>query len=186
MKLHLGCGAHFLKDRGWTDTDIEPKAPHVMRLDASRAFPFESKSFSHVFSEHMIEHIPHAAGQEMLHECYRVLQPGGRIRISCPDLAFLIAIETGGSSQLQSDYLAFKKCTPCVLFNDFMREGGLHQFIYDGITLARDMSDAGFASIKKVHISCSDDIEFQNLEWVDRMPPGMLALETMTLEGSRL
>ena len=37
--------------------------------------------------------VPTFRGRAMLAECLRVLKPGGRIRISTPDMAFLVALE---------------------------------------------------------------------------------------------
>ena len=38
----------------------------------------------------MIEHLKYSDGQNMLKESFRVLKPKGKIRISTPDLQFLI------------------------------------------------------------------------------------------------
>jgi predicted SAM-dependent methyltransferase len=182
-KLHIGCGAHLLAARGWLDTDIEP-SDGVVKMDATQPFPLNDCSFTHVYSEHMLEHIQFDAGRRMLSECYRVLVRGGRIRIATPDLAFLFGVWK--EPDRFRDYLDFKRETSCALVNNFMREGGLHQFIYDDITLAVSMADAGFADIKRLPVLESNDPELRGLEFVERMPAGFLALETMVLEGLKL
>src|SRR5215216_3456181 len=93
-KLHLGCGKHSLA--GWLNTDMnECPASSIIKLDATKPFPFEPGSFAYVFSEHMIEHIPFKDGTSMLKECFRVLQPGGKIRIATPDFRFLVNLYVG-------------------------------------------------------------------------------------------
>ena len=62
----------------------------VYQLDVTKPFPFQSGIFDAVFSERMIEHIPYLAGRSTLQECFRVLKAGGMIRISTPNLHFLI------------------------------------------------------------------------------------------------
>ena len=79
-RLHIGCGPHLLD--GWLNADYEPRARSVLCLDATCRFPLPSNSFDTVFSEHMIEHVPHAGGAVMLSEIFRVLRPGGRVRIT--------------------------------------------------------------------------------------------------------
>jgi predicted SAM-dependent methyltransferase len=78
-----GCG-------GWLNTDYEPELPIVMHLDASQRFPFREATFDYIFSEHVIEHISYWDGMKMLAECFRVLKGSGKVRISTPDLAFLV------------------------------------------------------------------------------------------------
>ena len=38
-----------------------------------------------VYSSHSIEHIPEDAAQRLFNEAYRVLRPGGYVRLTCPD-----------------------------------------------------------------------------------------------------
>ena len=88
LRLHLGCGSNELY--GWLNTDLTPRSPCIFGMDATKPFPLPHGQFAFVFSEHMIEHVPFESGLFILHECFRVLQPGGHIRISTPDLHFLI------------------------------------------------------------------------------------------------
>jgi predicted SAM-dependent methyltransferase len=62
----------------------------IVVLPLSSPTPFASDTFDFIFSEHMIEHVSHDDGAKMLAECHRVLKPGGHIRITTPDLAFLV------------------------------------------------------------------------------------------------
>jgi predicted SAM-dependent methyltransferase len=188
MKLHLGCGTHFLADRGWTDTDIEPADDHVLRLDMTEKFPFGDRSVDCVFSEHAIEHISIDAAYLMFRECCRVLRPGGKIRIATPELEFLIDLWQGPLDRLQQSYLYLKTGTTsrsgvCRAINNLMREGGAHKFIYDEYTLRDVMESTGFADVRRSPLMCSRFPELSGLENEQRMPSGMLALETMCLEG---
>jgi len=44
---------------------------------------------SNVYCSHVIEHIPNEPVMRFFHEAYRVLMPGGVLRIACPDAKFL-------------------------------------------------------------------------------------------------
>jgi len=190
-KLHIGCGENLLD--GWLNADLFPRSPEVLHLDASRPFPFEDGQFDYVFSEHMIEHVSHAEGALMLAECHRVLKNNGTIRISTPDLAFLIELYRENRSELERRYIAWSTETfvpdaPCasatIVINNFVRDWG-HLFIYDEASLRQSMARAGFERIRRCRLGESDYEALRNLENVTRMPDGFLALETLTLEGSK-
>src|SRR5208283_4749032 len=87
-KLHIGCGEYILA--GWLNADYYSKTNGILHIDATKQFRLKDNSFDFVFSEHMIEHIGYQQGLNMLTEICRVLKPGGRVRISTPDLSFYV------------------------------------------------------------------------------------------------
>lgn len=102
-KLHLGCGAHVLE--GWLNADRVPRRAGVLRLDATRPFPFPADTFAYVYSEHMIGSLPFDGALAMLRESCRVLVPGGKVRIATPDLAFLSGLVGNELSPIQQRYI---------------------------------------------------------------------------------
>jgi len=64
---------------------------HILRGDAGHRWPFEDASFDLVYSEHMFEHILPMDGAAFLREAYRILRPGGVLRVTTPDLEKCIA-----------------------------------------------------------------------------------------------
>jgi predicted SAM-dependent methyltransferase len=190
-KLHLGCGWNLLP--GWLNVDSVPRCRHALYLDARRPFYFRDQTFDYVFSEHMIEHIPYNDGIKMLAECHRVLRPGGKIRISTPDLAFIIRLHDSNKSSLQKRYVVWSNQTffnstiennDVFVINNFMRNWG-HTFIYDESTLKLAMEIVGFANITRYELSESEDDKLCNLENLTRIPTQFLEMETMTLEGTK-
>ena len=191
-KLHIGCGYNVIPS--WLNSDYYPEDPTVLHLDATNRFPLSDESFDLVFSEHMIEHIAYPESCQMLRECFRVLRSGGKIRISTPDLKFLIELYSNDKSAVQADYIKWSKesfaswaieATDTFVINNFVRDWG-HCFIYDEKTLRGSLQDAGFQSIVRCALQESTTPELRNLEHETRMPPDFLRLETMTLEGSKL
>ncbi|MBI4353724.1 MAG: methyltransferase domain-containing protein [Candidatus Omnitrophica bacterium] len=69
----------------WITVDVEGAD---VTLDFRRrvAWPFPDHSQSLIYSAHTVEHIDESALAYLLRECYRVLKPGGAIRIEAPDL----------------------------------------------------------------------------------------------------
>lgn len=189
--LHIGAGSHPLQ--GWLNSDVEQGRERRIELDATQRFPLADDTFDFIFSEHMIEHISHADGRSMMHECFRVLKPGGTVRITTPDIRFLAALLDGELDATQQAYLAWSRdaflpeatgSAANFVVNNFFRDWG-HQFIYDAPTLCNIFVQCGFEAIVRRDICVSDHRELAQLENVDRMPLGFLALESMTFEGSK-
>src|SRR6478609_4023952 len=77
--LNLGCGDKFHAD--WTNVDIAPHDPRVLTHDLRLPLPFEDESFEAVYHSHVLEHIPRAEARRFIGECWRVLVPGGVLRV---------------------------------------------------------------------------------------------------------
>lgn len=189
-KLSIGSGDNIEGD--WLNTNYLAglRQRGVMHLDARDPFPLPDDSFDYVNSEHMIEHVDHRYGISMISECYRVLKPGGRIRITTPDLAFLVELLKPNRTDLQNRYIAWAheslpdepEASPTAVFNNFVRNWG-HRFIYDRETLEGDMRRAGFVDCIWLPLNESPDPNLRGLEHPERMPDGFLALESMTCEA---
>lgn len=191
-KLHIGCGKHILS--GWLNTDSylqDPSLP-IYLFDAAQKFPFGDGTFAYVFSEHMIEHISYSAGLLMLRECLRVLKPRGILRLSTPDLDFLLDLRRPDKSLLQREYIRWsvQTNTPDVpdptnetfVINNYVRDWG-HTFIYDEKTLKQSLQLAGFSQLRKCDLQESPVDSLRNLENETRMPAGFLRLESMVFEA---
>ncbi len=188
-KLHLGCGFNLLA--GWLNSDLTGDGQKTFPLDATQPFPFPDNTFDFVYSEHMIEHIPFLQGAHMLAECRRVLRPGGKLRISTPDLAFVVALYQPEKTPLQKEYLQWstqnfipdaEKPEDTFVINNFVRAWG-HQFIYDEKTLRRALEKAGFARTARCRLQESGDEALRGLENDTRMPAGFLELESLVMEA---
>jgi len=190
-KLHIGCGGHFLKD--WLNTDLLP-GKGVMYLDAIKPFAFEDSTFDYIFSEHMLEHIPYLKGLHMLSECYRILKPGGKIRIATPDLQFFVTLyQQPNKTEPQKKFIkyAVDKWIPhaevhedTFIINAYVRMWG-HQFIYDEKVLRYTLEKVGFSNITRVKTGVSDDAELRSLENEKRAPPGIVEVHSMILEAMK-
>ncbi len=92
LKLDLACGQ--MPHEGFEGVDLWEGAKH--RLDLFRCpWPWEDGSVEELHCSHFIEHIPM---EEIEHngrkkdrlfaffdECYRILKPGGRMTVFCPN-----------------------------------------------------------------------------------------------------
>lgn len=168
-KLQIGSQNHPIE--GWLNVDIDPKNNETAFLDATKTFPLKEESFDYVFSEHMIEHIDFNEGLNMLHECFRILKKGGKIRISTPNMEFLIALYNEHKTIEQLKYIEFSKryfdktvpLMDTTIINNFFRDWG-HKFIHDEKTLRFMLEKSGFENIRVCDLNISEDENFCNLE----------------------
>ena len=151
LKLHLGCGPHIKP--GWENLDLQP-GNGGKQADLTKPLPYLKDSVSYIFSEHFIEHISREQGVKMLKECFRVLKPGGVLRISTPNLEVLVLdyldnkLTRWGSVWLPN--------TRAQLINEGMRSWG-HQFLYDIEELTLVLEEAGFQQVNIVSYMKSND-----------------------------
>ncbi len=191
-KLQIGAGDNSID--GWLSTDLAPQSDEAVRLDATQEFPFADAVFDYVYSEHMIEHVSLSDGRKMVSEIYRVLKPGGVVRIATPDLKVFAALCLDGSTDTQKAYIDWAVreyhpdsglVSPSIVVNQMFRGWG-HQFLYDEETLTKVLSQAGFANMTRCEVGKSRDPQLENLErhW-RKIGESNNRFETMVLEAHK-
>ena len=144
VRLHWGCGSRILD--GWVNIDGFPAPGIDFTMDLRGRLPFRDNSVQFIFTEHVLEHISHAAGRKVLAEFYRVLQPGGVARIIVPDLKSFC------ESYLNSDQEFFEKVgvagpnTADGMNSLFY--GHFHRYIYDFDALRASLEKGGFEHVE--------------------------------------
>jgi SAM-dependent methyltransferase len=83
-RLNLGCGGRFHPD--WINLDRHPQHPSVRGHDVTTGLPFPAGHFDAVYHSHLLEHLPRDQALPLVRECFRVLRPGGILRVAVPDL----------------------------------------------------------------------------------------------------
>jgi SAM-dependent methyltransferase len=164
-KLNIGCGGNIVP--GWLNMDSAPK-PGAIYVDARGDWPFAAGTFDAVLSEHMIEHISKADGAEMLVQAYRVLKPGGVIRLVTPDLAFIAALIGPDSEDLRRYRATIggqrgEQLTNCDAVNLLFREYG-HIYLYSEAELSLAVRRAGFVDIVHTRAGQPHDPIFASVE----------------------
>lgn len=153
--LSIGCGPTAVG--GWLCTDLAPLRPSVVYLDTTKRWPMPSASFRYIACEHMIEHVPYEAGLRVISEARRVLQRGGVLRISTPNLDVIRLLPDSDDPDVQG-YIRFfnrtfgsaaqraDETSPVHALNIVMHEFG-HTYLYDEGTLRRMLTQSGFRQV---------------------------------------
>jgi SAM-dependent methyltransferase len=82
-KLNFGCGTRLAN--GWINIDFHSYDSRVRQVNLLAGFPFPDAKFDAVYSSHVLEHFTREQAQLLLRESYRVLKPGGILRVVVPD-----------------------------------------------------------------------------------------------------
>lgn len=128
--LNLGGGGNCLSE--CLTADISPRAD--IYADLEKKLPFDDASFDAIFCEEAIEHIELDAATKLLKECWRILKPGGFLRITTPDLDWFM-------------HQAVDSVQACNEINGVFYSHG-HRYLYTRQALQFYCKDAGFINLK--------------------------------------
>lgn len=82
--LNIGCGRHYHSD--WLNIDVVSHDENVVPRDLKQGLPGVADFYDMTYHSHVLEHLTPEQGRDLLSECFRVLKPGGVLRIVVPDL----------------------------------------------------------------------------------------------------
>jgi predicted SAM-dependent methyltransferase len=140
LKLHLGCGRRHIP--GFVHVDMQ-SAPHVDIVGPVERLPVADGAATLVYASHVLEHFGRYEYRAVLKEWFRVLAPGGVLRLAVPDFAACAALyyESGLTDRL----------TGLVgLLMGGQRDGNdFHKMVFDEPSLRQDLLEAGFAEVRR-------------------------------------
>jgi predicted SAM-dependent methyltransferase len=153
LSLNLGAGYHTRE--GWTPIDLMVAPPTGVRWDVRWGLPLERGSVRRIHCEHFFEHLrfPDEV-MPALAECFRVLEPGGELRIIVPDASRYIDAYANHDAeffdamrQLGNASEPFE--TDIEVVNQAFRMGGDHLFAWDFAVMRRRLEAVGFVNIEQ-------------------------------------
>jgi SAM-dependent methyltransferase len=133
----------------------------IKRVDVRKGLPLVDETVDFIYTSHFIEHLTKTEGLRLFRECYRVLKPGGWIRIVCPDLKLITRRYLEGNL----NYVLFQVKHKADLSRAFITSlgltdnrpfveriffpGSLHRSMYDYYSLASLLTESGFSICKR-------------------------------------
>lgn len=138
VKLNLGCFDKKLP--GFVNVDIRQECNPDVVDDAFSLNTFEDESVDLVYASHIYEHLPRDKARGALQTWFRVLKPGGILRLAVPDFDAIVRryIYTG-------DYNEIK----CLLFGSQKHPFDFHYECYTYEYLKFKLESVGFEEVGK-------------------------------------
>jgi predicted SAM-dependent methyltransferase len=119
--------------------------------DATKAIPLDSSSCACLYTSHMFEHLSQDGALIFLSESLRVLEKNGVLRISVPDLSVAVKeyISAGDADLFMENMLVSAPPIRTIRQKIGLLVSGYrhHQWMYDGKSLAKLMTKAGFRDV---------------------------------------
>jgi predicted SAM-dependent methyltransferase len=144
--LNVGCGEY--PTPGFVNLDYFWRRGVQLCWDVVRGCPAPSGSIKGIYTEHCLEHIPLESCRRVIADFFRMLSPGGIVRIVVPDAELYIRLyQESRTCKVEFPYdNRYTGLTPMMHVNRIFRGHG-HQFAYDFETMRRILESAGFTAV---------------------------------------
>jgi predicted SAM-dependent methyltransferase len=141
--------------------------------DAVTGLPVQDHSVEVLYSSHMLEHLDRNEADKFLKEAFRVLRPGGIIRLTVPDLKKQVA-QYNVSNDANAFIDATNLCVPRPRsikqrLRLFLVGPRNHQWMYDGISLSGLLEKHGFVKVKIMPAGQTNVYDHEPLDLKERV-----------------
>lgn len=170
---------------------------NIFHHDVRKRLPWADGTFEVVYASHLLEHLHVSEALRLLKECFRVLRPGGVARIVVPDLRAAVEDYLKARHHPETRLPEFIGITPADEFNARALfhepeppKGNLvvrtirlhnafhqHKWMYDEVSLAKRLAEAGFAEVSRRGFLESRILGIAEVEQKSRVEDGGLAVE---------
>ena len=178
MKLHLGC--YQKKIHGYVNVDIRPEVQPDLVDDVFTLEKVKDESADVIYACHVLEHATRSTALLALTRWYRVLKPGGTLRIAVPDMRAVCEyyVNHGNLNELSAFFWGSQK-----------HDHDVHYTGWDFETLQRDLQGASFIDIKRYdwrktehfYIDDYSQCYLPRISYKTRRPDGIIEGSLMSL-----
>lgn len=133
---------------------------NIIRYDCRRRLPFRTSKVEYIYHSHLLEHLSLEDARRFNKECWRVLRPGGILRVVVPELSFMARNYL--TRHGENDPEAAGNFIDLLVQHDAR---SYHRWMYDFSSLRRELSLAGFENVVRQSIGQGN---MPDLDKVDR------------------
>ena len=181
--LNIGYWSHLSEDVIYNDLNGTSNT-FMLNHDLRKGIPALDSSLDLVYHAHMLEHLSYLDGITFIDECFRVLNPGGRMRILVPDLELWINAYSSKNNFFFNEYRK-------VLDNDiYVTNGSIfmgmlhnheHKCGYDFEMINWLLTRCGFHNITRTLYA---DSSIENINLIEPMSP-LRIMESLFVECTK-
>lgn len=150
--LNLGCGPIYLNSTpgiDWENSDFAETEPSASwQIDKKRDFTqplsdIPDNSIKFIVAWHIIEHVGLHENAALVKEWLRVLEPGGKVFIACPNISKIAQNIVSGTPPWNDPYIMMVNLFGP--YNGFV--GDYHKWGYTEDSLSKLLLDNGFSGV---------------------------------------
>jgi predicted SAM-dependent methyltransferase len=176
MKLHLGCGTKIID--GYVNVDIRQELNCDIVDDIKTLTTFQNNVAEEIYACHVLEHFSRHEYKEVLIRWFEVLEKGGILKISVPNLEKVFEQYSKGISL---------KTLMGLLYGGQTYPENYHYVGFDFETLKNDLLEIGFSEIglwdwKLTEHSHIDDFSQCYLPHMDKENGTLMSLNIMAVK----
>ncbi len=160
LKLNIGCGISGIK--GWVNIDNSPtillsrlplgrqifRTPlwprDVRRVDVRKRIPFPDSLVWCIYCSHAFHHFTYEESKSVARECFRVLRPGGVLRIVVPDLGIRVRKYLADTADPMASHSFISGIAPAAHISEIFHPGAHHKQMFDARSLVHVLQEARF------------------------------------------
>lgn len=154
IKINMGCGKrNFGSD--WVHIDAA-KFDHVDHYSIEKLDFFEESTVDLIYASHVLSYFDREEIKLLLNEWFRVLKPGGVLRLAVPDFSSMSRLYCDGLiglNQIIGPLYGRMKVNDSFIY---------HKTVYDFVELKKILEDNGFTNVQKYDWRLTDHSEFDD------------------------
>lgn len=144
-KLDICGGRNPYRPGKFLNVDIVDMPKVDLVFDITKTFPIDDGVIAEVFSAATLEHLRKPHVDHVLKECFRVLQPGGMLRVSTPDIEAIAKGILKGEDLVVVNQHLFGKYK-----SDQTEDFDLHRWMYPAPAMIARLHELGFVCAERI------------------------------------
>lgn len=147
-QVEIGAGPRKRTGFITLDCSIKCDVPWDLRL----GLPFKDGRFDLIYAEHVLEHFDYADLCMLLQSAFRILKPGGLLKVSVPDVSLYVDALSASGAGFRTDLCPHKPAlhyhTPIDYLNYMFYMNGEHRIMFDRNNIEAILRKCGASAVE--------------------------------------